>query len=116
MGDATEELDEINDPILENFETPYDFEIDAAEAELMAMLDKCMPKRAERQKFVLIQLVFFERSVLQVAEMLDRSAANVHVLFRRAKVNVLKHCPRIIERLLTILRPSQRTKYAGGDV
>lgn len=97
MSDAADELDERDDDVSEVDELPLDCEIRTAEAELLTMLDDCMTKRAKKQKYVLIHLVFCEQSVLQIAENLRCSTRNVHLLLHRAKKNVLEHCPKVID-------------------
>lgn len=116
MSDAADELDKMDDQVSEPSELPFDCEIRNAEVELLTMLDDCMTRRAERQKYVLIHLVFCEQSALQVAEKLKCTVHNVYLLFHRAKHNVLEHCPEVIARLLILLQPSERAQYVGGEV
>ena len=75
------------------------------------MIYACMPKDKRRQAEVLVALVLEERTVTEVAQKLQITPANVHVLYFRGKNGLLQHCRAVVETLLQRLTPSHRAAF-----
>ncbi len=86
-----------------------------AEKELVRMIHECMPERKRRQTEALVALVFEQLSVLEVADRLQTTPANVYILYHRARRDLPKHCRRLMEQLLQHLAPSQGFEQAETD-
>ena len=90
-------------------------ELQIAKQDLVNRIYDCMPKDKRRQAEVLVALVLEELTVLEVAQKLQTTPANVHVLFFRAKKGLLEHCRNVVKMLLQHLAPSQRAAHAEAE-
>ncbi len=84
-----------------------------AEAELLALLDACFSSKARQQRLVFIERVLHERSVLELTRMLQTTPASIHVLYHRARKHIRRHCPKVIDAIITHLQPSSRDAVTG---
>ncbi len=102
---------------MDDLAAPNSFlEIEArmAEEEIVSMIMACLPKDQRRRAEVLIALAVKGQSVPEVAEMLQTTPANVHLMYFRAKRDLLKRCRPVIGALLQYLAPSQRAVVQKG--
>lgn len=91
-----------------------EIEVRMAEEEIVSMIRACLPKDQWRRAEALIALAVKGRTVPEVAEALQTTPANVHLMCFRARRDLLKHCRPVIEALLQHLAPSQRAVVQEG--
>ncbi len=90
-------------------------EVRMAEEAIVSMIRDCLPKGQRRRVDVLIALAVKGKTVPEVAEALRTTPTNVHLMYFRAKRDLLENCRPVIDVLLQHLAPSQRIALMEGD-
>lgn len=85
--------------------------LDETEREILRWLEECIPRSAAR-RLVIMEHVIRERSLAEVADLLNIKVSNVYVLKHRA-IDSLKECVDLLRMLCQNLQPSVAQKILG---
>lgn len=85
----------------------------SSHAHILKLIDECMPRKAYLQKIVFIERGLQQRTVSEIAQMLDRTASDVYTSWFNALRTIKKHCPKLIAYIIVYLSPSQRVQHIG---
>lgn len=91
---------------------PSAAEIEAAEAELLALLERCLGRQAHTQRLIFIALFLRGRSLVEVTTMSNPQVRSLQRALNRL-LERLRECRPLIAHLLAQLPPSRRMAYNG---
>ncbi|MCX7853328.1 MAG: sigma-70 family RNA polymerase sigma factor [Caldilineales bacterium] len=91
---------------------PSAAEIEAAEAELLALLERCLGRQAHTQRLIFIMLFLRGRSLVEVATLFKMRVRSLQRALNRL-LERLRECRPLIAHLLAHLPPSRRAAYEG---
>jgi RNA polymerase sigma factor (sigma-70 family) len=83
--------------------------LDESEQTILRWLEECIPRSAA-QRLVIMEHVVRERSLAEVADLLNTPVDKVHLLKHRA-LKSLRSCVGLLQRLCQAVQPSRARKY-----
>jgi RNA polymerase sigma factor (sigma-70 family) len=87
-------------------------EVEAAEAELLTLVERCLERQAHTQRLIFIELLLRRRSFGEIAAMYNIKVKTLHRAWERLQAR-LRQCRPLIAHLMAHLPPSRRAAYVG---